>query len=525
MLLRSRAYIPVVDIFAGPGGLGEGFCAYTDARGRRPFKIAVSVEKEDQAHKTLLLRSFYRQFEPGDAPVIFYRHIKGDLTFEEFISEIHDTPAGRQALYEARQHELGQDAAKDAELSREIAAKIGREDCVLIGGPPCQAYSLVGRSRNKGRDGYRLENDPKATLYLEYLQLIADLWPAVFVMENVKGLLSSRIDGQRVFDRIREDLADPAEAIRRDGRTRLHGRKRRYKICALTEVGLFRQLEPKDFVIRSEQFGIPQARHRVILVGIREDFDANRLIQLAPTKGPTVDEMIRDLPIVRSGLSKEIDSPEAWADAVLDLCSPRWQKRIYEANGEAVCERILKLKTCRTRMTKLGRGADYIVGSPCVQYERGWFVDPAIGGFCNHTTRSHIRSDLHRYAFAAAYVEAHNQQLSPCLSDFPRGLLPEHRNVAEAVDGSCFGDRFRVQAKSRPSTTITSHISKDGHYYIHYDPMQCRSLTVREAARLQTFPDNYYFEGKRTAQYIQVGNAVPPLLARQIANSVYQLLS
>ena len=129
-----------------------------------------------------------------------------------------------------------------------------------------------------------------------------------------------------------------------------------------------------------------------------------------------------------------------------------------------------------------------------------------------------MASDLERYFFAASWAEVNNQ--SPTLGDFPRDLLPDHRNVERALGGELFADRFRVQLANRPATTITSHIAKDGHYFIHYDPRQCRSLTVREAARLQTFPEDYLFTGPRTSQYQQVGNAVPPHLARQIAGSI-----
>jgi DNA (cytosine-5)-methyltransferase 1 len=131
-----------------------------------------------------------------------------------------------------------------------------------------------------------------------------------------------------------------------------------------------------------------------------------------------------------------------------------------------------------------------------------------------------MESDLHRYLFASSF--AREQKKSPKLSDFPEALLPSHENVSS--DSTPFVDRFRVQLRDQPSTTIVSHIAKDGHYYIHPEPSQCRSLTVREAARLQTFPDNYFFEGNRTEQYHQVGNAVPPLLARKIGEIVLKLL-
>lgn len=153
---------------------------------------------------------------------------------------------------------------------------------------------------------------------------------------------------------------------------------------------------------------------------------------------------------------------------------------------------------------------------------REWYLDKRLGGVCNHSARGHMLSDLHRYLFVSCFGKLYGR--SPELRDFPKRLLPDHENVEDALEGSFFSNRFRVQLYNKPSSTVTSHISKDGHYYIHPDPAQCRSLTVREAARLQTFPDNYYFEGARTFQYQQVGNAVPPYLAHQIAGIVYKLL-
>ena len=147
-----------------------------------------------------------------------------------------------------------------------------------------------------------------------------------------------------------------------------------------------------------------------------------------------------------------------------------------------------------------------------------WLVDPELKSLPNHEARGHMDSDLARYAFAATFAELFGR--SPKGTGFPRALAPAHLNWTSGK----FNDRFRVQCWDQPATTVTSHIAKDGHYFIHPDPLQCRALTVREAARIQTFPDNYLFEGNRTQQYTQVGNAVPPFLAYQIAQLVGRIL-
>jgi DNA (cytosine-5)-methyltransferase 1 len=153
----------------------------------------------------------------------------------------------------------------------------------------------------------------------------------------------------------------------------------------------------------------------------------------------------------------------------------------------------------------------------------GWYRDRPLALLANHVSREHMPSDLVRYLFVAAFGEVTGS--SPKLHDFPACLLPQHRNVDPLQPwNAIFKDRFRVQVEDHHSMTVTSHIAKDGHAFIHYAPEQCRSLTVREAARLQTFPDSYVFLGNRTSQYTQVGNAVPPYLAYQIAEIVANVL-
>lgn len=493
-----------------------------DACGQRKFDIRLSIETEPFAHETLRLRTFYRQFSKDEIPDGYYDVLQGEQKlaelYESYPRQVRDVDAV------AWRTELGSAAAPAAKVRERMSDRFGDvRDWVLIGGPPCQAYSLAGRSRNRGEKEYVPEDDPKQYLYIEYLQLIADRWPAVFVMENVKGLLSAKLGGESVFARILADLRDPARAVRKEGRGRAHtGRKYEYQVYSLSTRGMFGELSPTDFVVRSERYGIPQARHRVILLGVRDDISATPETLMPCGTPPTVGDAIDGLPSLRSGLSKGNDGPDEWIAAVASGFSRTDVAEVKQKAGSDVADRLTGALAGLVK-PRADRGAEF-VESPCsVGFEKGWFLDSRLKGVCNHSTRGHIVEDLWRYIYASCYAEKKNR--SPELADFPGRLLPAHKNASKALGGSLFADRFRVQLADKPATTIASHIARDGHYYIHPEPEQCRSLTVREAARLQTFPDNYFFVGPRTSQYTQVGNAVPPLLARQIAEIVLGILA
>ena len=205
--------IKVVDIFAGPGGLSEGFSSVRDGRNRPLFEVTLSIEKDAQAHATLQLRKFFRQF-PGGAPADYYRALRGEISADELFAA-HPREAERAAT-RSWHTALGPDGEDPAEVRRRIKESVGDDTSwVLIGGPPCQAYSLAGRSRNRGNPNYDPAKDERQRLYVEYLQILAEHRPAVFVMENVKGLLSATLQNERMFERILEDLRDPATALKR----------------------------------------------------------------------------------------------------------------------------------------------------------------------------------------------------------------------------------------------------------------------------------------------------------------------
>lgn len=493
--------VQIIDLFSGPGGLGEGFASCMRADGSRAYDLSVSIEKDSAAHNTLRLRAFLRQF--CEYPPEYYSWIAGKQDCPDWKKLYpHQWNAAEN---EAVCAELGQPETAALLSKRIIETKAAAGDrTLLIGGPPCQAYSLAGRSRNKGIESYRPKDDERHFLYREYCRVLNELSPAAFVMENVKGMLSSSVGGLAIFEQVMSDLKQAGPG---------------YRLVSLAaDMQPDIQPKPKDFVIRAEDHGVPQARHRVIIVGIRSDIETYSVPQLRRHNASArVNDMLTGLPRLRSGLSTH-DNELAWYEAVKNALETIGQiTNAYYGNNfcsfRDELDRVQKrlVETPQLRRTNSSRKEL----SENLQTELTEFLDdPNLVGVSGHETRSHMRSDLARYLFAACFAKA--EGLSPRAHQFPDILAPNHKNWKSGK----FNDRFRVQVGDASASTITSHISKDGHYFIHPDPTQCRSLTVREAARLQTFPDNYHFMGNRTEQFVQVGNAVPPFLALQIAQAL-----
>lgn len=507
--------ILVVDLFAGPGGLGEGFSSCTTPEGRLAFKIGVSVEKDPSAHKTLTTRALFRKLSTNKrSKNDYYRYVRGEITREELFQKYPKEAESAQAETLGKPQTLGKDNSVIHEKIKTLVTSHSGPK-VVIGGPPCQAYSLAGRSRNAGNKDYKAEEDHRHFLYKEYLTILSIVKPEVFVMENVRGILSAKVDNKLIFPQILNDLRRPGLATETPD---MLGYKVYSLVVSANDPANPIYKNSSDFLIRSEKYGVPQARHRVILLGVREDIEKvpEVLIQ-SEQKEISVKQMIDDLPSLRSGLSKQKDSEELWRKCVSDYLKQLLSHFSSLNVAKKVNRPDIKLSKGLQRSSSVYEAPLEMLMPDSI---KNWILDYELKCVLNHETRGHIEKDLLRYAFCALY-SLHNDGVSPKSRDFPVELAPAHANW----DSGKHADRFRVQSANKCATTITSHISKDGHYFIHYDPKQCRSLTVREAARLQTFPDNYYFEGNRTQQYIQVGNAVPPFLAKQIAEIVICLFA
>lgn len=502
--VKSSATIPVVDIFAGAGGLGEGFEAFAD--GQR-FHVALSAEMDRHAVATLRTRAFFRSFVPGQAPKSYYQYLKGERDAPWTDADEHIWDAAGQR---ASQLELGR-VDHDRYLDDRIAgiaagARKASQPWVLVGGPPCQAFSLVGRARNRGVAGYVPEEDGRHFLYQHYLQILARHKPAAFVLENVKGMLSSQVGGAQIFEEIFAQLQRPGG---RNGP--------RYRIEPIVQ----RRADvwnPKDFLVLGENLGLPQTRHRVILVGVVEEACA-----ISPIREQsavfTLAQMLEDLPHVRSSSTEDaIPSWPKFAGSAL-MKVANFASRIDKDTARNLRSLAPGVREASDPGTG-GRWRELAQGARLPKHLQALMCDKRLKGVLQHQTRPHMTQDLMRYAYASAFAHEHGRSPRGA-AEFPMELQPQHKSWWNTQH---FVDRFKVQRRGWPSSTITSHMAKDGHYFIHPDPTQMRSLTVREAARLQTFPDNFIFEGPAGAQRKQVGNAVPPWLGHEVARVLSEAL-
>ena len=496
--------IPAIDLFAGPGGLGEGFSS-------AGFDVRLSIEMDPYAHSTLELRSMIRFLRnAGQSGRV--TDILSTSEAEKGIRDLFHQSTGSNSTH-AWRATLGETAHMDV-ANRIDHALDNSEDWILLGGPPCQAYSLAGRSRMRTTRS-DFDSDHRHFLYREYLRIVADLAPPLFLMENVKGLLSAKVAGMPMFEQILLDLERPRESIDCHPR-RLVFADLEYELRPIVLPESMRfdgPYGPKDFIVCAEKHGIPQARHRVLVLGVRKPAPEIGWLNSIARRAVPVRHAIDDLPRLLVGVSRRSTLSRSEVFALIP--EQNWLAELRRRDPE-VALRIIEVAAFKTRNQR----------SPSKSYRSRrirqtsndlftWLLQNQPRNPLNHEARSHIPEDIHRYLFCACHAEAHGK--APKLEDFPLDLLPHHKNIKRDGAKSIFADRFRVQTWDSPSTTVTSHISKDGHYYIHPDPFQCRSLSVREAARLQTFPDDYLFCGPRTEQYKQVGNAVPPYLAFQIA--------
>ena len=395
----------IIDLFAGAGGLSEGFR-------RHNFDIVAHVEADKDASYTLKTREAYYYCKKHKLDY-YNKYLNNEISRDELYSKIP-----KRILSKVINNEIGKETIN--EIFDEIDYKIkGNHVHGIIGGPPCQAYSIAGRSRKKN-----MENDPRNHLYKYYLKFIEKYNPDFYVFENVQGLFSAR--GGSIFDDIKKSMDKLGYTFE-------------YKL-----------LNAKDF-------GVIQDRKRVIIIGYKKELNLHYPIFEKSKFNFNIKDLFEDLPSLLDG---EINN--------------NYQK------GATNCLKKLKIRN-KTWNTLTYNQARKVNDN-----------DKKIYKIC---------------------IENKNIKYK----DLPSELI-KHNNK------ECFEDRFKVVDYYKPCQTMVAHISKDGHHYIHPDITQCRSITVREAARIQSFPDDYFFESSRTSAFKQIGNDVPVFMADQIAKKIEESL-
>ncbi|WP_396596611.1 DNA cytosine methyltransferase [Dokdonia sp. R86516] len=402
-----------IDLFSGAGGLSEGFI-------KAGFNPIAHVEIDSHACNTLETRLVYHKLNQENNLGHYYDYLNKKISRENFISKFGDNFLSDSVL------NIGIGGKNNDIIFNKIDELAGNNEIdLVIGGPPCQAYSLVGRARDKRG----MKDDPRNFLYKEYAKFLKNYRPKAFVFENVLGLVSAEKglyfkNMQKYFRSIGYNLD--------------------YKIQ------------------HSEDFGVLQKRRRVILIGWRKDIDFEYPIFDKIEHSFKVRDILTDLKKLKPGEQKN----------------------------------ITKYKTDTTDYLNqfgLRNGVEFV---------------------SQHIARPHNDRDLEIYKIAIKKWKNNERLKYP---DLP-AELKTHKNEKS------FLDRFKVVDANGLSHTMVAHIAKDGHHYIYPDAKQVRSLSVREAARIQSFSDNFFFEGGRSAAFRQIGNAVPPLMAKEIADKIIKLL-
>lgn len=402
-----------IDLFAGAGGLSEGFI-------REGYKPIAHVEMNSEASDTLRTRLAFHYLKEQKKLNRYYSYLKNDISREDLWNSVP-----QELMLSVINDEITSETIK--EIFKKIDKQLfSKKVDVIIGGPPCQAYSLVGRSR----DPNGMKGDKRNYLFRYYARFLLRYKPKVFVFENVLGLLTA--GNSKYLKEMMELFA---------------------------EIGYSADYK----VLNAEEFGVLQKRRRVIIIGRRGKtkfhFPELKTIE---NNWQTKKDLFFDLPSLKPGQEIQV---------------AKYTKDINEY-----------LQKTQTR-----NGINYVT---------------------QHITRQHNERDLEIYSIAI-YKWLHEKKRLK-YNDLPK-RLQTHKNVES------FLDRYKVVDPLGHSHTVVAHISKDGHYYIYPDSKQVRSISVREAARIQSFPDDYFFEGGRTASFKQIGNAVPPLMAAALAKTIIEI--
>lgn len=409
-----------IDLFAGAGGLSEGF----KKAGYNPI---AHVEMDEAACFTLKTRTAYHYLKETKSFDAYIKYLKGKISRTALYSLIPDEHINSVI-------NLALSDENNEEIFRKIDIQLeSKEVDLIIGGPPCQAYSLVGRARSK--DG--MQSDPRNHLYLQYAKYLKKYNPKLFVFENVLGLRSA--DGGGYFNKMKEEFS-----------------KLGYKVS--------------DFLLNAKDFGVLQNRKRIILIGYKKELNLSIPdFKHKDNQVHQVNSVFQDLPKLQAG--EGVDKFYNYANSTNDYL----------------------------RKSGIRNGIDVLT---------------------QHISRPHTDQDKEIYRIAIEKLKKSERLNYLFLPD----RLKTHSNQHS------FLDRFKVVDNNAAfAQTVVAHIAKDGHYYIHPDIKQNRSITVREAARLQSFPDDFYFEGvkegkNRTAAFKQIGNAVPPLMAYILSNTIKKIL-